>query len=325
MEDVLIHTGQHYDREMSNFFFDELELPKPAHNLGIGSGSQAHQTAAMMVRLEEIMTTTSPDMVLVHGDTNSTLAGALTAAKLSIPVAHNESGMRSFNRAMPEEINRVLTDHCSSLLFCPTEASRLQLAKESITSGVHVIGDVQYDVAMLHYNRAFANKVLLEELGVTKGQFVLVTLHRPYTVDNSDRLQSLLTAFSLLKDLVILPLHPRTKARLDEFHLTIPPNVKIVKPVGYFDMMTLEISARMIMTDSGGVQKEAYFHGVPCLTLRPETEWIETVEAGWNLVVDTNIDKILAAADGKWCSSERKPIFGDGHAAEKLAIAIRDF
>lgn len=325
IEDVLIHTGQHYDQEMSDLFFKELQIQEPAYNLGIGSGTQAYQTAAIMQGLEDLLTLLKPDMVLVHGDTNSTLAAALTSAKLGIPVAHNEAGMRSFNRSMPEEINRVLTDHCSTLLFCPTQASADQLCSERICDGVHVIGDVQYDVALMYNDLVLKNSNIISKLSLAKSEYILVTLHRPYTVDDPARLQQLFSAFSALNEQIILPLHPRTKIRIREFNLNIPRNIKIIAPIGYLDMMALEISARMIMTDSGGVQKEAYYHGVPCLTLRPETEWIETVQAGWNRIVDTDITQILESATTRWWPIDRPQIFGDGHAVEKLAKAIQAF
>ncbi len=325
MEDVIIHTGQHYDREMSEFFFVELQIPQPAFNLGIGSGTQARQMAAMMENLEKLLTEINPDLLLVHGDTNSTLAGALTAVKLGIPVAHNEAGMRSYNRAMPEEINRVLTDHCSSLLFCPTPTPAENLRREGIIEGVHLIGDVQYDVSLLHFEHAVQNSKITQGLSISTGDYILVTLHRPYTVDDPERLKKLFAIFANLKERIILPLHPRTKARLKEFAISVPRNVVIIAPVGYLDMMALEISARMIMTDSGGVQKEAYYHGVPCLTLRPETEWIETVQAGWNRVVDTDAEKIMESAGNRWWPDDRPPIFGDGKAAEKLATAMLNF
>ncbi len=325
MEDIVVHTGQHYDYEMSKLFFDELQIPVPNVNLGIGSGSQANQTAAIIIALEESMIEMKPDLVLVHGDTNSTLSGALTAAKLGIPVAHNEAGMRSFNRSMPEEINRILTDHCSTLLFCPTQPSADQLLSEGIRDGVLVIGDVQYDLARIHRDKALANSKILQEHSLLERHYVLVTLHRPYTVDDPKRLAQLFNAFSALDEQIVLPLHPRTKARLHEFNLTVPENILIIPPVGYLDMMMLEMSARMIMTDSGGVQKESYFHGIPCLTLRPETEWIETVQAGWNRVVDTDEAKILDSARTEWWREDRPLVFGDGHAAEKLAFVVKDY
>lgn len=324
-EDIILHTGQHYDRDMSDTFFDELNIPKPNFNLGIGSGSQAKQTAAMLKGMDEILNDLKPDMILVHGDTNSTLSGALTAVKLGIPVAHNEAGMRSFNRSMPEEINRVLTDHCSSLLFCPNRSSADQLRKEGIISGVHIIGDVQYDLTLASSSVAKASSNILAKNNLSKGNYILATMHRPYTVDDPVRLKAVFSTFSKVQSKIVFPLHPRTRKRLKEFLISTPLNVILIDPVGYLDMTALEMSARMILTDSGGIQKEAYFHGVPCLTLRPETEWKETVTAGWNRVVDIDEKAIIESTQTQWWSDNRPNIFGDGHAAQKLANAILEY
>jgi UDP-N-acetylglucosamine 2-epimerase len=328
--EVLVHTGQHYDYGMSRIFFDELSMPEPDVNLGVGSGSQGRQTGEMLIGLEEVLRTERPDWVLVYGDTNSTLAGALAAAKLQIPVAHVEAGLRSFNRAMPEEHNRVLADHCSDLLFCPTQTAVDNLAREGITRGVHLVGDVMFDAALRHGAMARRSSHILEHLHLTPKGFALATIHRPYTTDDPTRLQETLNALGALGMPVVFPVHARTRGRLAQINnpQSAIHNLQSVEPVGYFDMLALEQSAALILTDSGGVQKEAYFFAVPCVTLRPETEWVETVAAGWNRLAwghgawgDTAAT-IVEAARGPWPSEPPPPIFGDGHAAERIVEII---
>lgn len=320
--EVLLHTGQHYDDEMSAIFFRELRIPKPDYNLGIGSASHGSQTGQMLARIEEILQAENPTGVLVYGDTNSTLAGALAAIKLQIPVAHVEAGLRSFNRSMPEEHNRVLTDHCSDLLFCPTQTAVNHLTTEGITQGVHLVGDVMYDAVREFGALARQQSTILEHYGLST--YFLATVHRPYNTDNPERLRSILSAFSQLNQPVIFPAHPRTRKRIKEFGLeqlvTSSPTLHLIEPVGYLDMLMLEQNARLILTDSGGVQKEAYFFAVPCVTLRPETEWIETVEVGWNYLVDAgNSAKIKQAVINFQAIQETPPpVFGDGHAAQKI-------
>jgi len=326
--DVLVHTGQHYDENMSAIFFRELAIPEPDYNLGVGSGSHGRQTGEMLIRLEEVMERERPDWVLVYGDTNSTLAGALAAVKLHIPVAHVEAGLRSFNRTMPEEHNRVLTDHCADLLFCPTQTAVDNLAREGITRGVHLVGDVMYDAVLQFSALARERSTILDDLGLMPKSYLLATVHRPYNTDDPARLQSILEAFIEIGEPVIFPVHPRTRKRIAGLAgtLNLGPaagNLRLIEPVGYLDMLMLEQHARMILTDSGGMQKEAYFFAVPCVTLRPETEWVETVEAGWNLVVDADRERILWAANGRcWPQEAPGPIFGDGRAAEKIAHGL---
>ena len=319
--EILVHTGQHYDRGMSAVFFEELQLPEPDYNLGIGSGSHGKQTGEMLIAIEEVLLKEEPDWVLVYGDTNSTLAGALAAVKLHIPVAHVEAGLRSFNRAMPEEHNRVLTDHAADLLFCPTPHAVDLLAREGITRGVHLIGDVMLDAFLYNSDLADRRSVILADLGLQPQAYYLATLHRPANTDHPAQLQPLLSTLANLALPVVLPLHPRTRRQIEQHNLLPESKVgslKLVEPVGYLDMLRLERSARLILTDSGGVQKEAYMAGVPCITLREETEWVETVEAGWNVLVGAAPERIRAAARDFTPPNNRPALYGDGHAAERI-------
>ena len=319
---VLLHTGQHYDYGMSQVFFDELDIPVPDLNLGIGSASHGHQTGEMLVGIEKILLEERPDWVLVYGDTNSTLAGALAAAKLHIPVAHVEAGLRSFNRRMPEEINRVLTDHVAELLFCPTQTAVDNLAVEGIVAGVHNVGDVMCD-AVLHDGALAATRSrILEKLEIQPDTYLLATVHRPRNTDDPDRLRAILEAFESVGETIIFPAHPRTQEAVAAQAQRIPPNVRLAEPVGYLDMLQLERQARVILTDSGGVQKEAYLFCVPCITLREETEWVETVQAGWNRLVGADRDRIVAAMRYLQVPGESPPLFGDGHAAEKVVTLL---
>lgn len=324
VREVIVHSGQHYDQGMSQVFFDELGLRSPDVNLAAGSGSHAEQTAKMLVGFERVMAEERPDFVVVHGDTNSTLAAALAAVKLHIKVAHNEAGLRSFNRSMPEEHNRVLTDHCADLLFCPGRPALEQLAREGIVRGAHVVGDVMYDACLRFGRLAAARSQILERLRLTPAGYLLATLHRPYNVDDPARLTRIMNAFARIGEPIVLPRHPRLALRLRELGISMPANVVPVEPVGYLDMALLEQNARLIVTDSGGVQKEAYFHGVPCVTLRPETEWRETLEAGWNVLVDADEDAIAHAAAVRARPAERPELFGDGHAADRLVALLQD-
>lgn len=316
--EMLVHTGQHYDYGMSQVFFDELDIPAPNINLGIGSASHGAQTGAMLVEIERVLLDERPDWVLVYGDTNSTLAGALAAAKLHIPVAHVEAGLRSFNKDMPEEINRVLTDHVSDLLFCPTETAVENLAAEGIREGVYHTGDVMYDAALYYANMVEERSTVLDDLGMESKAYVLATVHRPRNTDNPSRLRAILDAFSEVEMPIVFPAHPRTQKAMEQHALSVAENVRLCEPVGFLDMIQLERNARLILTDSGGIQKEAYFFGVPCLTLREETEWTETVEVGWNLLVGANRDKITQAAKVFVLPETRPSLFGDGHAAEQF-------
>jgi UDP-GlcNAc3NAcA epimerase len=320
--EILVHTGQHYDASMSDVFFDELQLPRPNHHLGVGSGSHGAQTAQMLERLETIMQRETPDAVVIYGDTNSTLAGALAAAKLAIPVAHVEAGLRSYVRDMPEEINRVVADRISTHLFAPTQNAVDNLAREGITSGVTMTGDIMYDALLQHAAVAAEKSQVMRELMLTPGGYVLATIHRAANTDDPRRLAEIFDALALLHEPVIVPLHPRTRAALMGTDIEVEPPVRIVEPVGYLDMIALERNARMVITDSGGVQKEAYLLGVPCVTLRDETEWIETLEGGWNVLAGAETERILAAAKRTRPQGDPPPVFGDGHAAEKMVAAL---
>ena len=298
IEEQIVHTGQHYDEGMSGVFFKEMGIPEPAYNLGIGSASHGVQTGRMMEAMEEVVQRERPEMILIYGDTNSTLAGALVAAKMHIPVAHVEAGLRSFNRTMPEEINRVVADHVSDLLFTPTRLAVNNLEKEGISEGVYHVGDVMYDAALQLGKEVGGRPVRGSGRELEPGRYVLSTLHRAENTDSPARLRSILSALGQLAEdeAVLLPMHPRTKKKIAEFGLEANlKGIDVVEPLGFLDMVAAEKGARVIVTDSGGVQKEAYFHGVPCVTTRSETEWIETVEAGWNAVVDANTGAILKA------------------------------
>ena len=322
-EEILIHTGQHYDYGMSEVFFAELGIREPDYNLGAGGGTHAQQTGKMMVELEKVFDSLDPDLVLVYGDTNSTLAGALTASKMHIPIAHVEAGLRSYNRAMPEEINRVVTDQLSSVLLCPTVAAVQSLEKEGIVEGVHNVGDVMYD-ALLH-NLALARKqsAILSQLDLKPGAYALATVHRAANTDEPDNMRSILTAFGQLSTRIVFPLHPRTRKLLAQFNLSAPQNVSLIDPVGYFDMLILEENADCILTDSGGIQKEAYLLGVRCITLREETEWVETVEAGWNRLVGAQSKEIRSAFETWNPKGERPIVYGDGSAAQKVCDILK--
>ena len=319
-EEVLIHTGQHYDEAMSEVFFQVLDIPTPDYNLDVGSGTHARQTGEMLIKLEEVLEKEEPDVVLVYGDTNSTLAGALAAAKLHLPVGHVEAGLRSFNRRMPEELNRIVADHLSSLLFCPTPTSVENLQKEGIEKGVHLVGDVMYDVALASAQAA-RKRDIVRRLGLKSKGYVLATVHRPGTVDEREPLESVLKAFAECGETVVFPAHPRTRKKMVEFGLEgrLKGSVRVIDPVDYLDFLALLIDAKKVATDSGGVQKEAYFFGVPCVTLRDETEWIETVEDGWNAVVGTDTKDVVDAIRNFNPHGTKSKSFGDGHAAERIA------
>ncbi|KKG14400.1 UDP-N-acetylglucosamine 2-epimerase [Methanosarcina sp. 2.H.T.1A.6] len=320
-EEILVHTGQHYDPEMSEVFFEELDIPKPDYNLGIGSGTQGEQTGKMILEIEKVLLKEKPDIVLVYGDTNSTLAGALAATKLHIRVAHVEAGLRSFDRAMPEEINRVITDHISNILFCPTDTAVMNLKNEGITEGVYNVGDVMVDA--LKYNQKIAEEksTILQDLNLNPKEFLLATVHRASNTDNIKNLSSIVEAFSDVETTIVFPMHPRTRKYLKEYNLweKILKNTKVIPPVGYLDMLKLESNARKILTDSGGVQKEAYMLGVPCITLRDNTEWVETVEEGWNILTGADYEKIKHAIENFEGTKRRNEVFGDGNASGKIS------
>ncbi len=322
-EEVLVHTGQHYDHGMSDVFFDELGIPKPDYNLQIGSASQGRQTGAMLAAIEDVLLAEGPDLVLVYGDTNSTLAGSLAAAKLHIPVAHVEAGLRSYDRQMPEEVNRVVSDHVADLLFCPTETAVANLRAEGVTAGVHLVGDVMLDALL--YNRAIAEErsQILATLDLTERGYLVATVHRQSNTDDPANLERIVDAFTALDEPLVLPLHPRTAKYLREYNLydrlAAAPHIRLVEPLGYLDMLRLLAGARLVLTDSGGVQKEAYLLKVPCVTLRENTEWVETVEDGWNVLVGTDTAAILDAIRDFAPAGEQRAVFGDGDASRRIA------
>jgi UDP-GlcNAc3NAcA epimerase len=317
-QEILVHTGQHYDYAMSGIFFDGLELPCPDRNLGTGSGSHGAQTGAMLKGVEDVLLAERPDYLLIYGDTNSTLAGALAAAKLSVPVAHVEAGLRSFNRRMPEEINRVVADHLSDLLLCPSDTAMRNLAVEGITRNAHQVGDVMLDV--LNWARqslAAKPSEILERLGLTKQRYLLATVHRSENTDDQARLTQIVNAFNSFDEPVVFPVHPRARKAITDARCRIEGHVQLIDPVGYLDMVALTGAARMVLTDSGGLQKEACWLGVPCVTMREETEWVETVDAGWNTLVGSDSAKIVEAAHAFAPSGSPPPLYGDGFAAAR--------
>ena len=332
----IVHTGQHYDSAMSEVFFKDMGIPKPAINLNINSSGHGDMTGRMLIALEKQLIDRKPDWVLVYGDTNSTLAGALAAAKIHIPVAHVEAGLRSFNKSMPEEINRILTDHVSTLLFCPTRAAVDNLKNEGIPNDqkancnsrsqvVVSIGDVMYDAAIVFGEIAENGSTILNDLNLVPREYMLATVHRPENTDDPERLQSILTAFERVKSPVIFPVHPRTKEKIGQLQSRNPQqeifNTRLIEPVSFLDMIKLERNARAILTDSGGVQKEAYFHGIPCVTLRDETEWVETVEAGWNTLTGANAENIVEAALSARPGGKIDQ-YGDGHAGDRVVESL---
>lgn len=326
-EELLIHTGQHYDANMSDVFFSELEIPSPAHHLGIGSASHGIQTGRMLEAIETVLTQIRPDWVLVYGDTNSTLAGALAAAKLHFPVAHVEAGLRSFNRRMPEEINRVLTDHVAELLFAPTDTAVRMLRREGIVDEkIYQVGDVMYDAALYYSKKADEKSQVLRQLELNDHDYILATIHRAENTGDPARLGNLFAALQhIAKEMpVILPVHPRTQAALRDFGMVEDASrgLRMIEPVGYLDMVMLEKHARLIVTDSGGVQKEAFFYRVPCVTVREETEWVELIEAGWNrLAPPTSADQVASAIRQALHSTPplAANLYGDGHSATSIA------
>lgn len=312
INEILIHTGQHFDANMSAIFFQELGIPAPTHQLDINGGGHGAMTGRMMQELEPLFRQHHPNAVLIYGDTNSTLAGALVAAKLHIPVAHVEAGLRSYNRAMPEEINRVLADHVSALLFCPTPTAVANLAAEGITANVHMVGDVMFDATLTANTRAATESHILTRLNLAPHTYAVATIHRAESTDDPTTLRRIVAylAETAAQQPIILPLHPRTRQCLVTAQITLPAAITAIDPLGYLDMTQLAHHAALILTDSGGLQKEAYFHRVPCITLRTETEWVETVTAGWNR---------LWTAPDYTTPRHDIPAYGTGHAAELIA------
>jgi UDP-GlcNAc3NAcA epimerase len=323
--EVIVHTGQHHDENMSKVFFDQLDIPRPDFNLEIAGGPHGQMTGRMLEAIEQVILAQKPDWVVVYGDTNSTLAGALAAAKLRIPVAHVEAGLRSFNMQMPEEINRILTDRVSTLLFCPTETAVRNLRNEGTEKGVHQVGDVMFDVALFYGDRARSQSTILKTLNLNDKSFVLATCHRAENTDNARNLEQILSALSGINSQhlpVILPLHPRTRKKVEDFGLDRLINgLVMTEPLPYLDMIALEQAAKVILTDSGGVQKEAFFHGVPCVTMREETEWTETVELDSNRLAGANRTQILEAftsLTGSTMPRRKGTPYGSGDAAHRL-------
>jgi UDP-N-acetylglucosamine 2-epimerase (non-hydrolysing)/UDP-GlcNAc3NAcA epimerase len=325
-DELIVHTGQHYDDELSRVFFEELSVPPPDRELGVGTGSNASQTARMLAALEPELASLEPELVLVYGDTNSTLAGALGAAETGIPVAHVEAGMRSFDRRMPEELNRVLTDHASRLLFCSTDTAVANLNREGIAAGVHLVGDVMADVALAFRDIADERGIVLADRGLEPGAYAVLTAHRAGNVDPPDRLRRLVELIEALPLRVIFPVHFRTEARLEAAglfdRLERASHVELTPPLGYLDFLQLIQHARAILTDSGGVQKEAYLLGKPCVTLRDTTEWVETVEAGWNVLVDLDREAALAALGRTPPDGSRPELYGGGRAGERICDVL---
>lgn len=327
IEEVLVHTGQHFDENMSKVFFDELDIPQPKYNLAISGGQHGAMTGRMLEAVETVLLQEKPDWLLIYGDTNSTLAGAVAAAKLHIPVAHVEAGLRSFNMRMPEEINRILADRVSSLLFCPTEAAVNNLKAEGVCNGVYNVGDVMYDVALFYRDRAKLQTTILDDLKLTERNFALATCHRAENTDDPKRLSEIVAALEKIASTlpVVFPLHPRTSKLIDDYGLRHHlDTVKVVEPLSFLDMVALEQAAKIILTDSGGVQKEAFFYGVPCVTMRDETEWVETVELGWNHLVGASEQSILQAMSipVKNAQANTTTPYGDGMAAHSIVAKL---
>lgn len=319
IEEVLLNTGQHYDDNMARVFFEEMGIPKPKYDLGVGSGSHASQTAASLVGIEAALLKEKPDMLLVYGDTNATIAGALAAAKLNIRIAHIEAGLRSYNREMPEEINRIVTDVLSDLKFVPTEVAKANLAKEGITQGVHIVGDVMVDSLMTYTRIAEGRSHVLNDLGLNGQKYVLLTIHRPSNADSDEILTSILEHVAKAGIPAVFPVHPRSRSRVERLVQQISGPIRLIDPVGYLDMMMLEKNAHIIVTDSGGVQKEAYLHRTHCLTVRNETEWVETVADGWNRLVGEDHAEITDCILNFPEPLQWQAHYGNGHAAAEIA------
>jgi UDP-GlcNAc3NAcA epimerase len=326
LREVLVHTGQHYDEMMSDVFFEELGIAPPAYNLGISGGTHGAMTGRMLEAVEKVLLQESPDWVLIYGDTNSTLAAALAAIKLHIPVAHVEAGLRSFNMRMPEEVNRIVADRLASLLFCPTATAVENLEREGITRGVHLVGDVMYDVALHFAALAVQRETVLGELGVTPKRYVLATCHRAENTDSPEKLRGIAAGLGILarSRAVVFPVHPRTKAKIVEYGcVSLLGAVTVIDPVSYLDMVALERNAEIIVTDSGGVQKEAFFYRVPCVTVRDETEWVETVTTGWNALAGSEPDDIVRAVEQHTAKERREAHpYGAGDAAERIVAVL---
>jgi UDP-GlcNAc3NAcA epimerase len=320
--EILVHTGQHYDYLMSQVFFDELGIPIPDYNLEVGSDTHANQTAEIMVRLEQILLEEKPNFIFIRGDTNSTLASAITASKLSIPIAHIEAGERSYDRQMPEEINRLVADHLAKVHFCASQKALDQLSLEGISENVFWVGDVMLDALLLNLPLARQKSNILDRLELIPREYSLVTVHRAANTNDQQRLRNIISGLNQAPETIVFPVHPRTRKSLEKIDVDIKDHVKLIEPVDYLDMLLLEENARLIATDSGGVQREAYFLEIPCLTLRDETEWVETVNSGWNKLVGTQPEGILKAWMNFRIPVEHPPLFGDGNAGKHIANII---
>ena len=321
IKEIVVHTGQHFDENMSKIFFDELGMSLPKYNLGIGGGSHGENIGRMIEAIEKVLIKEKPDYILVYGDTDSTLAASISASKLNIPIAHIEAGLRSYNRKMPEEINRVLTDHASTILFTPTTKAFETLINEGIKPEMIInVGDVMFDAALYFGKLSEDSTSILDKLNLKSKDYVLATVHRQENVDDADTLANIIKGLVLSNKNIILPLHPRTKKKLLEFGISIPEALRVIDPVGYLDMVQLEKNAEIIVTDSGGVQKEAFFHQVPCVTLRNETEWVDLVELGFNKLTGSDANKIISALNftNKSSLNWDSPIYGNGNAAAKI-------
>lgn len=328
IQEIILHTGQHYDNNMNDNFFSELDIPRPDYNLGVGSDTHARQTAKMMIGIEDIALKEKPDFILIYGDTNSTIAGALAGAKIHIPVIHIEAGLRSYDREIPEEINRVVSDSISTILFCPTETAVNNLKKEGITNGVYNVGDIMLETYLFYKNKALKNSSILNRLNLKPKEYILCTIHRASNTDNIINLKNIFIGLTDSKGIVILPIHPRTKKIINQdksIKKSIGKNINIIEPVGYFDMISLEANAKKIVTDSGGVQKEAYFNKIPCITLRENTEWVETIEQGVNQLVGVDPGKIKESINNFYPQEQdySKQLYGDGKTSEKIIEILR--
>lgn len=326
IKEIIVHTGQHYDENMSDVFFEQMNIPRPGYRFEVAGSSHGAMTGGMLADIEKVILAEAPDWLLVYGDTNSTIAGALAAAKLHVPVAHVEAGLRSFNKRMPEEINRILTDHVSDLLLCPTDLAVQNLRSEGVVDNVLNVGDVMYDVSLFYRDVSGEQSDVMSRLGLSDGGYALSTVHRAENTDSPERLSNIVKALSKVAETlpVVLPLHPRTRKYLSDSELIgqLGKRVILVDPLPFLDMVRLEQSAQVIFTDSGGVQKEAYFYNVPCITLRDETEWIETVESGWNVLVGADQSRIIEAFQGLKRPSVCLPVYGNGKASEKIVSAL---
>jgi UDP-GlcNAc3NAcA epimerase len=325
IKEVIIHTGQHFDNNMSEVFFEELKIPKPNYNLEVGGGTHGQNTGRMIEKIEEVLLMEKPECILVYGDTDSTLAGAIAAVKLHIPIAHVEAGLRSFNNYMPEEINRIITDRISEILFTPSNFATQNLINEGISvDKIHQVGDIMYDAAKYYSSIYDYEDILENKFNLTQQNYHLATIHRAENVDNKNIISEIIKGFAKSNQKIVWPIHPRTKKRVEEYGIELPSNIIVFPPLGYLDMILLEKNAKSIITDSGGVQKEAFFHGVPCITIRNETEWIELVELGVNKLINVDAD-VIASAIINFCPTfVTSNIYGDGNTSKKIVHLINN-